>query len=268
MIAPDLRLVGGVGRAPLSVTIVARDEEEDLPACLASVAWADEVLVCDSGSTDGTVELGRRAGAHVFVDPWLGFAAHKNLCVERTRHRWVLSLDADERVTGELRRAIEGVLERDGPCDAYAIPRKSYFCGRWIRHGGWYPGWVVRLFRKDRARFGDRLVHEAVEVQGVVGRLEAPLEHYTYRSVAEFTERMRRYADLAAEELDRRGVRFRPTQLVWRPAATFLRMYVLRRGFLDGRAGLVLAGLYAAYAFVKYARLWERQEAATGGRNP
>lgn len=250
------------------MTIVARDEEADLPACLASVAWADEVLVCDSGSTDRTVELAQRAGARVFVDPWQGFAAHKNLCVGRTWHHWVLSLDADERVSPELRRAIETVLEQDGPCDAYAVPRKSYFCGRWIQHGGWYPGWVIRLFRKDRARFGDRLVHEAVEVNGRVGRLEAPLEHYTYRSVAEFTERMRRYAELAAEELDCRGIRFRPTQLVWRPAATFLGMYVLRRGFLDGRAGLVLAGLYAAYVFLKYARLWERQAAADRSTRP
>ncbi len=244
--------------AALSVAIVALNEERKLPACLASVAWADEVVVCDSGSADRTRELAEAAGARTYQDPWRGFAAHKNLAVERCRNAWVLVVDADERVTPALREEIESAINDPAALDGYLIPRRNHFLGRWIRYGGWYPDHSLRLFRKARGRFGHRPVHEAVQVEGSVGRLTAAMDHFTYNSVGEFLTRMVRYADLAAEELWTAGRRAGVADLTIRPVWTFLRMYALQRGFLDGWRGLVLAGLYACYTFAKYAHLWER----------
>jgi glycosyltransferase involved in cell wall biosynthesis len=244
---------------PLSVAVIALNEERKLPACLASVAWADDLVVCDSGSTDRTLELAQCAGARTFQDPWRGFAGHKNLAVERCRNEWVLVLDADERVPPDLHAAIDAVLSAAAAQDGYLIPRRNYFLGRWIRGGGWYPDASLRLFRKSRGRFAERPVHEAVVVDGRVGRLVAPLEHFTYDSVGEFFVRMERYARLAADELWSAGRRARVTDLTLRPVWTFLRMYALQRGFVDGWRGLVLAGLYACYTFAKYAHLWERR---------
>ena len=244
--------------APLSVAIIALNEEHKLPACLSSVAWADDVVVCDSGSTDRTLELAQCAGARTFQDPWRGFAAHKNLAVERCRHPWVLVLDADERVPPALRDAIEAVLRDAAALDGYFIPRRNYFLGRWIRGGGWSPDDSLRLFRKSRGRFAARSVHETVVVDGRVGRLTTPLDHFTYDSVGDFLRRMERYAALASDELWSAGRRARITDLTVRPVWTFVRMYLLRRGFVDGWRGLLLAGLYACYTFAKYAHLWER----------
>ncbi|HTX51926.1 MAG TPA: glycosyltransferase family 2 protein [Candidatus Baltobacteraceae bacterium] len=243
---------------PLSVAIVALNEERKLPACLASVAWADEIIVCDSGSNDRTREIAAAAGASTYRDEWRGFAAHKNLAVERCRNAWVLVLDADERVTPELREAIEGVLNDPTALDGYFIPRRNHFLGCWIRGGGWYPDDSLRLFHKTHGRFADRPVHEVVKIEGRVGRLTAPMDHFTYDSVEEFLTRMERYAALAAEELWSNGRRARVTDLTVRPLWTFIRMYGLQRGFVDGWRGLVLAGLYACYTFAKYAHLWER----------
>ncbi len=244
--------------APLSVAVITLNEEQNLPACLASVDWADEVVVCDSGSTDATLEFAQCAGARTFQDAWRGFAGHKNLAVERCRNAWVLVLDADERVTPALRHAIEAVLSDTGALDGYFIPRRNYFLGRWIRGGGWYPDASLRLFRRGKGRFADRPVHEAVVLQGRSGRLEAPLDHFTYRSVHDFFLRMDRYAALAADEMWAAGRRAHVGDLAVRPGWTFLRMYVFQGGFVDGWRGLVLAGLYACYTFAKYAYLWER----------
>lgn len=241
----------------LSVVVITLDEEEDIRACLESVAWADEIVIGDSGSRDRTLEICREFTDHVYVDEWRGFGAHKNLCVSRTTCPWVLSLDADERVSPGLRDEIRAVLDADGPLDGYRVPRRSYFLGTWIRHGGWYPGYTVRLFRRDRGRFLARAVHEAVTVDGRVGTLRGHLEHYTYRSLSEFVRRMDRYSALAALELHRGGHRFAFRDLCLHPPLTFLKMYLLQRGFLDGAQGLIVAGLYAAYAWVKYAKLWE-----------
>ncbi len=252
----------------LSVAIITLNEEKDLPDCLASVAWADEVVVCDSGSRDRTVEIATQTGARTFQDPWRGFAAHKTLAVERCSHPWVLVLDADERVSPALRAEITERLQDPGAADGYTVARRNYFLGRWIRHGGWYPDRSLRLFRKGRGRFQPRSVHEALQVEGRSGDLREPLEHYTYRSVGEFLERMSRYAQLAAEELHAAGRRARPVDLTLRPLWTFLRMYVLQAGFLDGGRGLRLAGLYAAYTFAKYATLWEMRNASREAGKP
>lgn len=243
----------------ISVIIITLNEEDQIRPCLESVKWADEVVVCDSGSTDKTLEVCREYTDRAYVDEWQGFGAQKNLCLDRASHPWVLSLDADERVTPPLRAAIERVLEDEGALDGYYIPRKNFFLGHWIRHCGWYPDYVLRLFRREKGGFTERAVHETVKVHGKVGYLEEPLEHYTYRSISDYLERMDRYSSLAAGELYRGGRKAGPLDLLLRPPFTFLRMYLLQGGFLEGWRGLLLAGLYACYTFAKYTKLWEME---------
>ncbi|HTU01957.1 MAG TPA: glycosyltransferase family 2 protein, partial [Candidatus Sulfotelmatobacter sp.] len=194
----------GAQRAPLSVAVITLNEEHNIGPCLDSVRWADEVVVCDSGSSDRTVAIAAGKGARTFEDPWRGFADHKALAVGRCGQPWVLVLDADERVPEPLRIEIESVLAHP-TADGYTVARRNYFLGAWIRHGGWYPDRSLRLFRRERGRFVPRRVHEMVQVDGPVEALVQPLEHYTYRSVAEFLQRMERYAGLAAEELHAAG---------------------------------------------------------------
>jgi len=253
---------GGLG---LSVAVITLNEEGNIRACLESAKWADEIVVCDSGSSDRTLEMAAGYGARTFQDAWRGFAGHKNLALERCRQPWILVLDADERVTPALQTEIQAVLRAGGPCDGYRVGRKNFFLGAWIRHGGWYPDRSIRLFRRGRGRFLTRAVHEVVEVQGTVGTLRHPMEHYTYASISQFLRRMDRYAGLAAGELFVAGRRCRLTDLTLRPTWTFLRMFVLQRGFLDGWRGLILAGLYACYTLVKYAALWEREREPVRG---
>lgn len=252
-------------RPGLSVAIITLDEEVNIGPCLESVKWADEVVICDSGSQDRTVEIAAGYGARTFQDDWLGFAAHKNLAVSRCSRPWVLVLDADERVPLPLREEIEGILRSGAAADGYSVGRMNFFLGAWIRHGGWYPDRSVRLFRRGQGRFRPRAVHEVVEVTGRMAALQHPLEHYTYASISDFLRRMERYAALAAGELFATGHRCGVVDLTFRPAWTFLRMYLVRRGFLDGWRGLLLAGLYASYTFAKYAQLWERQRGPATG---
>jgi glycosyltransferase involved in cell wall biosynthesis len=252
-------------RAGLSVAIITLDEETNIGPCLESVKWADEVVVCDSGSRDRTMEIAAGYGARTFQDDWLGFAAHKNLAVSRCSQPWILVLDADERVPPPLREEIEGILRSDAAGDGYSLGRKNFFLGAWIRHGGWSPDRSVRLFRRGQGRFRPRAVHEVVKVSGRIDALQHPLEHYTYALISDFLRRMERYAALAAGELFATGHRCGVVDLTLRPAWTFLRMYLVGRGFLDGWRGLLLAGLYASYTFAKYAQLWERQRGPAAG---
>jgi glycosyltransferase involved in cell wall biosynthesis len=245
-------------RERLSVAIIARDAAKHIEACLASVAWADEIVVSDSGSRDGTPDICRANGARVYSDDWLGFGPQKNRCVERAAGPWILNLDTDERVIPALRAEIEKLLANGTDQDAFAIPRRNYFLRRWVRHGGWSPDYCVRLFCKGRARFSDRLVHEALEVpSGRIGRLQGTLEHFTYGSISDYLERMDRYSALGAAQLRAEGRRARFIDLMLRPPLTFARMLLLRQGWRDGTLGVVLAGLYACSTLMKYARLWE-----------
>lgn len=245
------------GRERLSVGVITLNEEEAIGPCLESVRWADEIIVCDSGSSDKTLAIARQYTDRVYVDEWRGFSGHKNLCLDRATSPWYLSLDADERVSPELRDRIQAVLADPAALDGYAVPRRNFFLGREIRRCGWYPDRSIRLFRRERGRFGARAVHEGVEVQGRVGTLDEPLLHYTYSSLREYLERMNRYSTMAALELRDSGRRFRAWDLLARPPATFARMYVLQGGLLEGWRGLLLSVLYAFYTFAKYAKLWE-----------
>ncbi|HBH01121.1 MAG TPA: glycosyltransferase family 2 protein [Candidatus Rokubacteria bacterium] len=247
-----------MSRPRLSVVVITLNEAERLRACLESAAWADELVVVDAESQDKTVQIAREFTDRVLVRPWAGFAEQKNFAVAQATGDWILSLDADEEVPPELRAEIQALLGAEPAEDGYRVPRRNIFWGRWIRHGGLYPDWQLRLFRRGRGRFVERTVHESVRVEGRVGRLASPLVHRSYRDVADFLERADRYSTLAAAEWVRSGRRAGVGDLVVRPAGRFLSMYVVRGGFLDGWPGFLLACLYAYYVFVRSAKVWER----------
>jgi glycosyltransferase involved in cell wall biosynthesis len=243
----------------LSVVVITLNEEDRLRDCLASVAWADEIVVVDAGSDDKTVTIAREFTDRVLIRGWEGFAAQKNFAIAQATGDWVLSLDADEQAEPALRDEIATILANPGADAGYRIARRNIMWGRWIRHGRLYPDWQLRLFRRGRGRFVDRAVHEAVTVDGPVGHLATPLLHHSYRDVSDFLRRADRYSTLAAEDWARSGRAFRAHQLLTAPLGRFLSMYVLHRGFLDGWRGFLLAALYAYYVFVRSAKIWEKR---------
>jgi glycosyltransferase involved in cell wall biosynthesis len=245
-------------RLRLSVVVVTRNEEERLRACLEAVVWADEIVVVDAESEDKTVAIAQEFTDRVVVRPWPGYAAQKNTALDLATGDWVLSLDADEVVSPELRAEIARVLASDGPADGYAVPRRNIFCGRWVRHGGLYPDRQLRLFRRGRGRFEARAVHESVRVDGRVASVAGHLEHRSYRDVSDFLLRADRYSTLAAEEAVAQGQRAGVSALVLRPLGRFLAMYVVQGGFLDGWRGFLLATLYAYYVLIRSVKIWER----------
>ncbi len=257
-------------RVKISACIIARDEADRIGPCLESVAFCDEILVVDSGSTDGTQDLARSLGARVIEADWPGWVKQKNRAAEAASHDWVLSLDADERVDDELRAAIEdlrdGVLGDETQPRAYDLTRKVFYLGRWIKHGGWYPEWRVRLFDRRHARWGGVDPHDRIEYAGPTGRIRrGHLDHHTYRSMADQFHQMVRFSKARAEAMHANGQRASLVKLLLRPAWRFFSMYVFRLGFLDGRAGYVLAKVNAHYVFMKYAQLWELARAARRG---
>lgn len=241
----------------LSVIIIALNQEANIDPCLESVAFADEIVVVDTGSTDRTVELARAAGARVVTTAWQGFARTKNYALDQAGMDWVFSLDTDERVSEVLREEILALVAANGPLNGYRVPRKNYFGGRWIRRLGWYPDYTLRLWRRGQGRFRDREVHEEVEVAGPVGTLPTPLDHYSYNNLEEYASRQERYARLAAREMAKQGRRVCPGELTWRPFFTFLNLYFLKAGFLEGSLGFALARAGSRYNFLKYHYLRE-----------
>lgn len=239
----------------LSVIIITKNEARHIVGCLESVSFADEFIVVDSGSTDNTVALARDFGAHVLVtDNWPGFGPQKNRALDLATGDWVLSIDADERVTPELAREIQDVLSNP-QSDAYEIARLSDFCGRFIRHSGWWPDYVLRLFKRGSARFTDAAVHERVVPQGSVQRLKGHFEHYPYDNLDALVTKINRYSSDAAAMMYARGKRATVFTALGHGFWTFVRIYLIRRGFLDGRHGLVLAVTAAAGSFFRYAKL-------------
>lgn len=249
----------------LTATVITLNEEAEIGACLDSLAWADEIVVVDSGSSDRTVEIARKYTDKVFRHKWGGYAAQKNWAVEQASYDWILSLDADERVSPELQAEIRLLMEQEFPLSGYYIPRKNFFLGRWIRYGGWYPDHTIRLFDRKKGNFGNRMVHEAVGLSGQTGYLRNVIEHYTYRSLADYHDRAGRYAALAALEMQRAGRSFQATDLVMRPFWTFCKMYFFQQGIREGLYGFLLSVLYGYYTFLKYAKLWELEREA--GKN-
>jgi glycosyltransferase involved in cell wall biosynthesis len=272
---------GAPATAALSAIVITRDEEANIAACLASVSFAREIVVVDSGSRDRTIELARAAGARVVQTPdWPGFGAQKNRALDLATQPWVLSIDADERVTPQLRDEILALVSAGTPppqrspggggsdfqasqarggsnsFDAYSLPRRSSYCGQYISHSGWYPDRVVRLFRRGTARFSDDAVHERLVTTGAVGRLRSDLLHSTYPDLETMLGKLDRYSSASAGMLHAAGRRSSVAGAVARGLWAFFRTYVLRAGWLDGRMGFVLAVSVAEGTYYKYLKLW------------
>lgn len=245
--------------AELSVIIIVKNESANIRDCIASVVWADQVIVVDSGSTDDTVGIARKMGAEVYVHAdWPGFGPQKNRALDYATHEWVLSIDADERITPQLRVEIESVLQNP-QADGYEISRLSSFCGRFMHHSGWSPDYVLRLFRRDQGRFSDVLVHESVQLQGSVAELKQPLLHYSYLDFDDVLVKLNNYSSAASLMLERREKKGSLRQAVIHGLWAFFRTYVLRAGFLDGREGFMLAVMNAENSYYRYIKLWFRQ---------
>ena len=250
--------------SPLSVVLLVRNEEDRLPAALDSVAWADDVVVVDTGSRDGTRELAVRRGARLAEVPWEGYVRSRNRAHAEAAHDWVLVLDADERVTPALRDEIRAALAEDGAGhEGFSMPRLSHLGKVPVRHGTWYPDVKLRLGRRSaglRAEGGR--VHEQLLLEGRVGRFRSPLLHFPYRDISDSIRKASQYARLSAEDRWERGARGGVGALVLRPPFEFVRSFVLKGGFLDGRAGFATASLHAASYFLRAAYLLELERLA------
>lgn len=237
-----------------SITIT-KDAAADIGDCLDSLSFCDERVVVDSGSGDDTVRIAREKGASVTVHPWEGYGPQKNFALTRTQCDWILWLDADERVTPELAREIKRAME-EGGADGYEISRLSEFCGRPMRHSGWHPDWVLRLFRRGKGRWSDDRVHERVILDGSVSRIGGLIHHYTARRIEDTLAKMDRYSTLGAQMLVERGRRVWFITGIVRGLAAFLRTYVLRAGFLDGPEGFLLAVANAEGVYYRFMKAW------------
>lgn len=251
--------------SPISVIVITRNEERNIAACLESARWADEIVVVDAESSDRTVDIARTYTPNVASLPWCGFAAAKKEAVTRSRNEWIFWFDADERITPELAGELQQSVNEHPEAAGFSVGRRAYFLGTWIRHSGWYPGRVVRLFHRHRASFTDAAVHEGLLLSGPVRLLGNDLLHFTDPNLFHYMAKFNRYTSLAAHELHAKGKRTRLIDLLLRPLWQFVRMYGIRLGFLDGVPGLLLALLSSAYVFTKYAKLWE---AAVHGSSP
>lgn len=252
----------------LSVIVITRDEAHNIRECLESVRWADELVVVDSGSTDGTQAVCREYTAKLIETDWPGYGPQKNRALEHATGEWILSIDADERVTPDLRREIEAAITNPGFA-AYRMPRRSSYCGRFLRHGGWWPDRVTRLFRRGHARFSDAAVHERLEAQGPIGELQSPLLHFSFRDLEQVLNKVNSYSSAGAEMLVDRGKRGGLGAAVAHAVAAFVRTYVFKRGFLDGREGFMLAvsnaeGTYYRYLKAMYLRESGRRTKRSG----
>ncbi len=239
----------------LSVIIITKNEAHNIGDCLDSVAWADEIIVVDSGSNDGTQAIcNRYANCQLLETDWPGFGPQKNRALDQASHNWVFSIDADERVTPELRIELEQAMQKQN-IDGYFIPRRSQYCGRFIDNAGWYPDYVLRLFKRSKARFSDDKVHEKVLVSGLHEHLNNPLLHYSFANLEQVLHKVDHYSTLGAKQLYARGKRATVGKAVYKGIWSFIRTYLLRRGFLDGKEGLMLAISNAEGTYYKYAKL-------------
>lgn len=248
----------------ISATIITLNEEKNIRECLESLSWADEIVVLDSESQDRTVELARGYTDSVFVEPWTGQGPHKNRALDLAQGPWIFSIDADERVTPELAREIRNVV-KGASHNAYALRRKNMYRGQWIRHGGWWPDRVTRLFRKGDARFNDEVIHDTLETKGPIGKLKEPLIHHSFEDAGSFLERASRYSTHQAEMMHRNGRRSSLLTAFSHASFECLNTYLFRRGFLDGSAGLLIAISNGIGTFYKYMILREKNLAGAPG---
>ena len=241
----------------VSVTVITKNEAADIGAALASVAWADEIVVVDSHSTDDTVAVARQHTSRVVVRDWNGYIDQKNHAASIASHDWILSIDADERVTPELAAEIQARLAGTPREAAFRMPRVTWHLGRWVRTTDWYPDYQLRLYDRRAAEWTGRYVHEAVTVRGTTGDLRGELQHYAYRDIADHLETIDRYTTLAARQMHESGRRAGALQVVGHPPLAFVRNYLARGGIRDGLPGFIISALNSYYVFLKFAKLWE-----------
>jgi glycosyltransferase involved in cell wall biosynthesis len=247
----------------VSVTVITKNEAADIGDALASASWADELIVVDSESTDDTVAIARRYTDRIVVREWPGYPQQKNFAASLASHDWILSLDADERVTPALAAEIQRTLRQEPADKGFHIPRVTRHLGRWIRTTDWYPDPQLRLYDRRSARWTGRFVHESLTVDGRVGRLREELQHFAYRDIADHMETIDRYTTYAARQMHEDGRRAGWLQIAGHPPLAFLRNYLLKRGITDGVPGFVISTMNAYYVFLKFAKLWEAQSTAT-----
>lgn len=248
----------------ISAMINTFNEEQNIEACLQSLRWVDELVVVDSGSTDGTVALAEQYADKVVAVAPGDFSAMRNAGLAQVTGEWVLVIDADERVSEELRQEILRTLAEPSVYTGFLMPRKNMFRQHWVRYGGWYPDYVLRLFRNDPQHRFIGKVHERVSLSGAVGRLQEPLTHYTYVGLEQYINKLNKYTTLSAQMMEEKGRRSTLVQMLFRPGLEFLKVYLLKAGFRDGIYGFIIAYMSSVYIFVKFAKLWLRQQRSAG----
>ena len=251
----------------LSIIIVARNEAINIAECVRSARFADEVIVLDSGSTDGTPELAGTEGAHVVQTDWPGYGPQNNRGIDLAAGDWFFSLDADERISPELAAEIRKAIER---CDVngFRVPRTSMYCGRFMQHGGWTPDYTRRLARRGKGRFTEHFLHANLQIEGPTGSLRQPIIHYSYRSMEAVLEKMNRYSSASARDLTGAGRKGSLGRAIGHGLWAFFRTYVLRLGFLDGRFGFMLAVSNAEGTYYRYVKLWLMQQPEAADATP
>jgi glycosyltransferase involved in cell wall biosynthesis len=244
----------------LTVTVITYNEAVHIAAALDSVAWADEIIVVDSGSTDGTAEIARAKATRVFTREWPGYSAQKNFAADQASHDWVLSMDADERVTPALAAEIRALLDRGPEAYGYRIRRVSYYLGRWVHSTDWFPDYQLRLYDRRHGRWNGMKIHESFRLRdGVASKLHGEMEHYAYRDIAHHLSKINSYTTLIAEQWHEEGRRTNPLSMTIHPCFAFVRNYILRAGFKDGTVGFIISVMNSYYVFLKLAKLWVRQ---------
>jgi len=238
----------------LSAIIITKDEAQNITGCLGALKFANETIVVDTGSSDNTIDLARAGGADVYQTDWQGFGHGKSFALKKATGEWVLSVDADEIITDDLAKEIKSAIEKDN-YNGFEIPRRTNFLGKWIRHSGWYPDYVLRLFKKESGHFTDSTVHEKVIVDGPIGKLKNPLLHYSYPDMNRYLRKLETYTDLASKQMYEKGKRFSFASLLFKPAGTFCRHFIFRAGFLDGIEGFMIACLSSYGKFIRLIKL-------------
>jgi glycosyltransferase involved in cell wall biosynthesis len=243
----------------ISVNIICKNEEENLEDCISSVLWADEIIVVDGESTDKSVDIARKYTNNIYINKWEGFAKQRSYALGKSTKDWVLVLDADERCSPELKEEIISILDSNNIVfNGFRVPRKNYFLGKWIKHGGWYPGYQYRFFNRNFTTITDRLVHEGYVIDGQIGTLKSDILHYTVQSVFDFMKRVNKYSSLQAEEKSiRKTVKF--NDLLLRPVAAFFVQFFIRGGFKDGIHGLMVTNFDVITNMLTYMKIWELQ---------
>jgi glycosyltransferase involved in cell wall biosynthesis len=249
----------------LSVIIITLNEENNLRRCLESVKWADEIILVDSGSADGTKKIAAEYGAKIFDVEWKGFGPAKEFALAKAKGEWALSIDADEEVSAPLAQEIRRIINDNASYDGFLIPRRTMFLGKWIKHCGWRPDRVLRFFRRKSGKFDSAVVHEAVKINGTVGTLKGELLHYSYPDFDAVLRKYNLYSVLGARKMHEAGKKASLFDLTVKPPAAFVKHYVVKLGFLDGWRGLLISAMTAATVFMKYANLrWLREQRDLG----